>query len=92
MKTLPIHLDSGRRSGNPAMRTFGIPSNVNRPVRQKQSIGFICPNCASPQSRVTDSRANAGGEIRRRRICMACQFRFTTYELYRPDFIPSYEI
>ena len=38
-----------------------------------------CPNCEAPETRVTDSR-DTGQEIRRRRECLKCQVRFTTYE------------
>ena len=40
-----------------------------------------CPFCASPDTQVIDSRvAEPGDSIRRRRRCLACQKRFTTYE------------
>lgn len=40
-----------------------------------------CPYCASSQSKVVDKRAVDGrGEIRRRRECLKCSKRFTTYE------------
>lgn len=40
-----------------------------------------CPFCAHTESRVIDSRpADDGERIRRRRECMKCQKRFTTYE------------
>ena len=40
-----------------------------------------CPYCSSPDSRVIDSRETEIKEaIRRRRECMACGQRFTTYE------------
>jgi transcriptional repressor NrdR len=40
-----------------------------------------CPFCASLESKVTDSRASATGDvIRRRRECEGCARRFTTYE------------
>ncbi|MCB1228595.1 MAG: transcriptional repressor NrdR [Verrucomicrobiales bacterium] len=40
-----------------------------------------CPKCGSSQDRVIDSReARDGQAIRRRRECMRCNFRFTTYE------------
>ena len=40
-----------------------------------------CPFCQSRDSRVIDSRELTGGEsIRRRRECVACGRRFTTYE------------
>lgn len=40
-----------------------------------------CPFCKEDHDRVIDSRsANAGATIRRRRKCIACGKRFTTYE------------
>lgn len=40
-----------------------------------------CPSCGCLKSQVVDSRPSAdGGSIRRRRECLACQKRFTTYE------------
>ena len=40
-----------------------------------------CPFCAHGEDKVVDSRATAGGEtIRRRRECLGCQRRYTTYE------------
>ena len=40
-----------------------------------------CPFCQSRDSRVIDSRDLAGGDsIRRRRECVVCGRRFTTYE------------
>lgn len=40
-----------------------------------------CPYCGHPEDRVMDSRPSKGGSaIRRRRECMKCQKRFTTYE------------
>ena len=38
-----------------------------------------CPKCQSEDSRVVDSR-QAENAIRRRRVCEACGFRFTTFE------------
>ena len=41
-----------------------------------------CPFCGYPESKVVDSRpAEEGSTIRRRRECLACQKRFTTYEI-----------
>lgn len=41
-----------------------------------------CPYCGYPESRVVDSRpAEEGATIRRRRECLSCQKRFTTYEI-----------
>lgn len=40
-----------------------------------------CPYCAHLESKVIDSRpADEGASIRRRRECLACHKRFTTYE------------
>lgn len=40
-----------------------------------------CPFCSYPEDRVVDSRASReGSEIRRRRECLKCNRRFTTYE------------
>ena len=41
-----------------------------------------CPFCGCSESKVIDSRpAEEGATIRRRRECLACQKRFTTYEI-----------
>ena len=41
-----------------------------------------CPFCGFAESKVIDSRpAEEGATIRRRRECLACQKRFTTYEI-----------
>jgi transcriptional repressor NrdR len=40
-----------------------------------------CPFCGSPDTQVVDSRVSEPGDsIRRRRRCLACLKRFTTYE------------
>ncbi len=40
-----------------------------------------CPYCGHPDDRVVDSRElNEGNQVRRRRECLACSRRFTTYE------------
>ena len=40
-----------------------------------------CPSCASLDTQVKDSRPTEdSGAIRRRRVCLACNFRFTTFE------------
>lgn len=46
-----------------------------------------CPSCQHSNSRVLESRSTEGGKsIRRRRECLNCKQRFTTYE--RIEFIP----
>ncbi len=46
-----------------------------------------CPFCGNVEDKVVDSREAAGGSsIRRRRECLACKRRFTTYE--RTETVP----
>jgi transcriptional repressor NrdR len=46
-----------------------------------------CPYCQHTDSRVLESRSTeAGQSIRRRRECLMCKHRFTTYE--RIEFVP----
>ncbi len=41
-----------------------------------------CPGCGYAESKVIDSRpVSEGNSIRRRRECLACQKRFTTFEM-----------
>jgi transcriptional repressor NrdR len=42
-----------------------------------------CPHCGNDDSRVVDSRDTTDG-VRRRRECIGCQARFTTYERLQP--------
>jgi transcriptional repressor NrdR len=47
-----------------------------------------CPFCGHSEDRVVDSRVGRDGEfIRRRRACLACNRRYTTYE-YIEDVLP----
>ena len=40
-----------------------------------------CPHCVHKETKVIDSRLNNDGtSIRRRRECLECEYRFTTYE------------
>lgn len=40
---------------------------------------MLCPYCTSPETKVTDKR-DSGSVARRRRECLKCGKRFTTYE------------
>ncbi|MBQ9115674.1 MAG: transcriptional repressor NrdR [Clostridia bacterium] len=40
-----------------------------------------CPSCGYEDSRVVDSRPTEDSSIRRRRECLQCRKRFTTYEI-----------
>ena len=43
---------------------------------------MYCPFCSAEDTKVIDSRLVAeGGQVRRRRECLSCRERFTTYEL-----------
>lgn len=47
----------------------------------KEDPAMKCPYCGYKESKVVDSRpADEGNSIRRRRECLACEKRFTTYE------------
>lgn len=42
---------------------------------------MYCPFCGTPDTRVIDSRLSTeGAQVRRRRECMSCGERFTTFE------------
>ena len=42
---------------------------------------MLCPKCGGQEDRVIDSRSSKeGATIRRRRECLSCNHRFTTYE------------
>ncbi len=57
------------------LRTHGYPDGVQ------------CPSCRADDSKVVDSRvAEEGTAIRRRRQCLSCGHRFTTFE--RVDHAP----
>jgi transcriptional repressor NrdR len=46
-----------------------------------------CPFCKEDRDKVIDSRSSDGGQvIRRRRECLACERRFTTYERISESF------
>lgn len=48
---------------------------------------MFCPTCRATETKVVDSRlAEEGSSIRRRRQCLTCASRFTTYE--RVDEVP----
>jgi len=45
-----------------------------------------CPRCGHGDNRVIDSRAGKDGDvIRRRRECLSCRRRFTTYERFEEE-------
>ena len=85
----PSHHPSGHVPGRAAPGPAVAPrSDVVRPrlVRSGGSpsgsvLDVRCPYCAEDDDKVVDSRANDDGSaIRRRRECLACGHRFTTFE------------
>lgn len=43
---------------------------------------MLCPHCGAAEDKVVDSRDSRDGRaVRRRRECLKCQKRFTTYEM-----------
>jgi len=65
-------------------QVFGPESGaVPRGPDRASAIGTFqamhCPFCGNNESRVIDSRESPDG-VRRRRECMRCELRFTTYE------------
>lgn len=51
-------------------------------MKDEERWQLRCPYCDFPDSRVIDSRAaEEGNSIRRRRECLQCARRFTTYEM-----------
>lgn len=60
----------------------GAPNRMPRAIR-RNGQAVICPFCSHPDQRVLDSRvARDGQAIRRRRECINCERRFTTFEVY----------
>ncbi len=60
----------------------GDRSDRREPFRRHATVARVrCPFCRENDDKVVDSRvADEGGAIRRRRECLACGRRYTTYE------------
>jgi len=55
-------------------------STIYSILRISEVIGMECPYCKNSETKVTDSRDTGTYTIRRRRECLKCNKRFTTYE------------
>ena len=56
-------------------------SKNKQKAKQLRRMCMKCPVCGHPESKVLDSRpSNEGASIRRRRECLSCLKRFTTFE------------
>lgn len=74
-----------RRADPGGRRRCGFGPGVGIPrggwVWALSCSAVICPFCAHNDDKVIDSRASDGGKVvRRRRQCLKCNKRFTTYE------------
>jgi transcriptional repressor NrdR len=60
---------------------YGVTSVVAHTAATSQEICMKCPFCGYEQDKVVDSRtSHEGRAVRRRRECLECAKRFTTYE------------
>lgn len=58
-----------------------ICAAASRSINRHGNNEMHCPFCSHEETKVTDSRlAGDGTQIRRRRECLNCQERFTTFE------------
>ena len=69
------------------MKGMRVAVLKKRLVSNDKSSGFLCPKCLAATA-VFDSRANRrytghpdGTILKRRRICVFCDFRFSTWEI-----------
>lgn len=63
-------------------RSLALPPDFSENIQSQGGIDMKCPYCGFEDSKVVDSRPTDEGErIRRRRECMNCSKRFTTYEI-----------
>lgn len=72
----------------------GLPAFVLPPAKDTPSDGLPCPACQSGRHEVKDSRPTHafGGAVRRRRACLACEHRFSTYELLPDHFLELFKL
>ena len=72
-----FRVQTGEKCGKIGRRT----EKPGPPRPEGRKTEMRCPYCAHPESKVVDSRpADEGASIRRRRECLSCHRRFTTYE------------
>lgn len=61
--------------------TSGVSHSFPAHILGRGVFDVICPYCGTDNDKVIDSRSSEGGEaVRRRRECLGCEKRFTTYE------------
>ena len=87
---LEIHLNSTENKEKKSLPQLGgifFATFHNRDINLLLELKIVlihymqCPTCQNTDSRVLESRsADTGKSVRRRRECLNCSFRFTTYE------------
>ena len=81
----PMYITAGILSCEIPFLYSSINLGVNYPIInievRKGGHVMKCPYCSHPEDKVIDSRpTDEGATIRRRRECLGCQKRYTTYE------------
>jgi hypothetical protein len=78
-----------RESAQPNRKQRGIP-----PHREVMLGGGLlrCPACGKRRTTVIDARSTVKNHARRRRVCLDCGYRFTTYEMISPEDVIDYQI
>ena len=72
-------------------RTIAAPPISDADWRSLRHTAMHCPFCNFEDTKVTDSRlAGEGRQVRRRRECLSCGERFTTFEM--PELVMPYVV
>lgn len=68
-----------------------IPKYIS--ARVKLGSALVCPSCDHRGAAVADSRVSEDSKfIRRRRICLGCEHRWTTYEISQDQYYEFIEL
>jgi transcriptional repressor NrdR len=71
----------GRRPVDRGPAVISLPVGRPAPPARTRFADMRCPSCTGVEDKVVDSRqADDGSAIRRRRECLTCGHRFTTFE------------
>jgi transcriptional repressor NrdR len=63
------------------MFLFRVARKAQGETEDEEEDGMKCPLCSHLEDKVIESRQNISGtSLRRRRECLACGYRFTSYE------------
>ena len=65
--------------------TYAQPTPPTDAQAYAPRLGLRCPECASTNDRTLEVRASEAS-TRRRRLCLDCNTRHTTYELSQADY------